>query len=53
MPMSRNIITKNDIKSYVLKLQHDTIFENLTEDQTDLINKYLRDILFKLEEYTY
>lgn len=53
MPMSRNSVTKNDIKYYVLKLQHDLIFKNLTKDQKDLINKYLSDILFKLEEFTH
>jgi hypothetical protein len=53
--MSRNKITKDEIKCYVLKQKHLLNQENIsyTSDPKSLANKYLNNILEKLNEFRF
>lgn len=53
MSMSKGFITKGEIKSYVLRLKHEVHYDQLSQEQKDSVNKYLSNILFKIEEYRY
>ena len=51
--MSKNNVTKDELKVYVLKLKHKAYYDKIPPDQKQIVNKYLDNVLFKLEEYAY
>jgi hypothetical protein len=51
--MSKNKLTKDEIKVRVLKLKNKLNGENYTSDPRGLAHKYLNEILDILDEYRY
>lgn len=52
--MPRNELTKEEIRTYVLKLKHQLNCENVnwTSDPKSMANRYLNQVLDKIEEYS-
>ncbi len=51
--MSKNKLTKDEIKVRVLNLKNKLYSENYTSDPKGLAHKYLNEILDILDEYRY
>ena len=53
--MPRNNITKDIVKSEILKIKYtvDNDFSDDEKSKKDLIQKYLNQLLYKIEEYRY
>ena len=49
--MSRNQITKDEIKIRVLKLKEKLYNDQLSIDSKELVNKYLNEVINIIDEY--